>query len=482
MGLETWRMEQDYKKNLARDLAERREAKVAKMYEEEVELNSDLRNLVREQQQIRAQAAASAQAELAELDTQIQALQEQQGQFRKQFSPNKTFRPGDLNGADLAEYQRMSKQLEGLKDRQMKLNTNPVAESSEASSRVSELQAQIDAVREKQGILLDKKDGTGFRNAGEAEAQAEPPSPEVQAQKQQYDAANNAYEAKLKEEAAKQAEVDRLNGQIDPTYADKKNFETLKQQLERTEQAAKDAKAAQDAARTKLTEAKQKLTQAQQEAGGLKDKIAQQEDKVKQLEDKVNDLASTASDAAKKLQEAQQKKADAVQKRQDAMNSINEPGDGQSAPTTGPGSGHPMIDPRTGQVIPRDKNYDPLAGSVDKWKPDWAYWVEEKLRNGGEVIGEKLKQGFGVQSPDEIAQIMAEAKAALEAKFQALQDKMAAYGKATDDLGLNVERGSDYWERVAQEGAKGLKAQLDNCITSHTYYTGKGESGTSPDQ
>ncbi|HJX83008.1 MAG TPA: hypothetical protein VJ723_01545, partial [Candidatus Angelobacter sp.] len=134
----------------AADAAADKEA--ADLWMQQNDVKNQIRELEGQQKQLGAEAVPKAQAELAQLDDQIAAIDAQQKQIISRVSPKKTFKAGDLSGADLQEYQQLSQKMDELKSQRLRVGNDPTA-ASEVSDKASGLQAQIDAAKEQQAKI-----------------------------------------------------------------------------------------------------------------------------------------------------------------------------------------------------------------------------------------------------------------------------------------------------------------------------------------
>jgi chromosome segregation ATPase len=321
---------------------------------------------------------------------------------------------------------------------------------------INQVDQQISSLKTEQEALAAKKGAAGFRQAMEKEVENEPASawgPEFENAEKQYAQAKEAFETNS---PVKEAEIERLQRQIDPAYDDPSFYDTAEKQLQEKQELLRKAQAARDTAKENLDSLKGKLTDAQQQTADLQKQIADKEGQLKLLDDRANALEQQESGARKKL-DAAQKIAD--QKQDEARRLGQAALDSGGSASTDAGSGlgaaaqGAAATPRKPSQFGSDQSYDPFAKSVDKWKPDIAYWIEEKLQQGGGWVGEKMQQLFGVQSPDEITQVLLDARQDVQNKLDDLNAMTQAYNDALKALEM-------------------VKPKLDACIQQNTYYQG----------
>jgi hypothetical protein len=425
----------------------------------------------------RAKEWAALDSETTQMQAQIDQMQNEEYAIAKEY-----------NQAHNAEIKakvdaRMDKLLQDQVDLSAKLNqlkaqSNQIEKQVGHTLRIGEnaeydaLKDQINAVKAQKEVLDAKKGPLGFREALEEEAASEPLAPEVQEIYDRHQLKESAKNELIKQRDQKLAAQNRLMNQIDPSYDNDAAFAQTEQNLEKAQEANLAARQNRDLAKGKLADAKQKLTQAQQQSADLQQQIAQKQGNVDQLNQKVNSLAQQESDSGTKLDQlkdaAKQKRDEANRLGHAALDSANDP----NAPATdtsgsAPGAGSSVsVNPQQTPLIrrhPTDQSYDPFAGSVDKYKPDWAYWVEEKLKGGGEAVGDFMKRNFGVESSAEVAQLVVNAR-------QEVDDRKAELDRLTNEYNRALGVMAD----DAATKKAGLKSQLDACIQQHTYWQGDG--------
>ncbi len=355
----------------------------------------------------------------------VDQLQAQRRVIQKKAG--KTLKPGDLFWDD---YQAVDQEFRGAKIQQ-------------------------------QDLALKKNPSSGFRDAMEEEAKAEMASgagksAELQNLEQQRQIKQKIRDEKYKVQVQKDAARDKVARQIDPAYDDPGFLDRANQDLEEKQKAAETAREARDTAKESLRTAKGKLADAQQQTADLQKQIADKELQVQKSNEKVNSLAQQESEASKKLDDlkraAEQKRDEAKRLGQAALDSASPAPD-----AGGPGIGGPGIIPPPGSRPrgPADRTYDPWHDSAQNWKPDWAYWVEEKLGQAGGVV-----QGAvgGPESGEEMAQALTTAKQRVATAREKLQRLQNEHSNAFDTMNR-------------------VKPQLDACIQANTVW--KGDDGSS---
>jgi hypothetical protein len=430
------------------------DAKVEAALEEQVQLQSHLDHLEGQQRQLISGEQARVRQQRAHIQQQIDALNAPYQELinRAPRSGSGVYMTKDLPPAELEQYNSLKEQIHALQNQHdavnLDLQNNPQYEA---------LQKQIDAVKQRQA----QRPSSGIRDAIEQEVANQPDSSystHYQTLKAQRDQAEQAVENQQTIKAAKMEEAQRLMNQIDPSYDDPRFVDPAEQDLKAKQEVLDTAKQARDAAKAKLDAAQTKLSGAQQRTAATRSQITDKEGQLKLLNDRVNSLVQQESDATKKLEGLQKiaddKRAEANRLGHAALNSV---GDSSAGSETGAGT-HAGINlsPPGDPLIRRnatDQSYDPFAGAAQKYKPDWAYWVEEKLRSGAEGLGDFMKRNFGVESSADVAQLVLKAREDVDNKLADLNAKTQAVNDAREDM-------------------KKLKHMLDACIQKHTFYTG----------
>jgi hypothetical protein len=432
------------------------------------------------QRQMKLDAEAALDKEAADLWMQQNELKNQMRQLDKQINDFRQARTGQFDVAAKAQQDAA------------------VAEKEVVKGKLEQLEA-----RAKEIDSPDYRQAMNDRIRAEAASQPLPPE-EQQLQDQIKTLDEDQQVKKQRADQISQRKQQLLSKGL-PAYDDPTPVETAEAQATAAQQRVKTAQQdlsdleqhvvdkqgetklaheKADAARAKLKESNQKLTQAQQDN---QSKIADQEAKVKQLDEKVDSLAKQEGEMPKKIEEAKkaaaEKKAEADRLGKAALDSVkdpNAPADG-TAPPSGdggaPGAGSSVsVGPQTPpggppliRKVPKDTNYDPFHESVEKWKPDWAYWVEEKARNTGESVGDFMKRNFGVETSAEVAQLVMDARQEADNKKAIFDQKVAEYDAARQALGLGKKPGDEDSE---------LKAKLDTCIAAHSFWKGDGSDGS----